>query len=114
MVLHSFFVPLQGFFNFFVYKYPEFKKWRDNRSRKAREENLRGVAKGNASGNSDVVVALNSDNGVASSVTLPKGDASNIASAASNDGKVVSFSDDVKSDTFFENEGKYCVPNESS
>jgi len=28
MVLHAIFTPMQGFFNFLVYKYPDYKKWR--------------------------------------------------------------------------------------
>ena len=36
MVLHTIFVPLQGAFNFLVYKYPRYYKWKEKR-RKARK-----------------------------------------------------------------------------
>ena len=36
MVLHAVFVPLQGFLNFLVYKYPVYYAWKERR-RKARK-----------------------------------------------------------------------------
>ena len=35
MCLHTVFVPLQGFFNYFVFMYPKFKRWRRERRKKA-------------------------------------------------------------------------------
>ena len=40
MVLHAIFVPLQGFLNFAVYKYPAYYRWKEKK-RKKREARLR-------------------------------------------------------------------------
>jgi hypothetical protein len=37
MVLHAFFVPLQGALNFLVYKYPVFYRWRKRRAAEKRQ-----------------------------------------------------------------------------
>jgi len=43
MVLHSFFVPMQGFFNFLVYKYPRFYRWRKKRQKAKKTRSSGGV-----------------------------------------------------------------------